>query len=396
MVNGYLDSKIKSSCCGCKVCASVCPKNAINFEYDEEGFWYPIINEETCIKCDKCRKVCPLSEYELPVIVDNNQTYAAYAKSDEILLHSASGGLFTVFSDYILNNDGIIFGHAYDENCRSICIKAETKEERDRMCGSKYFQSDMQNIYKEIKEACEKKKVLVTGTPCQIDAVKHYLGNNVPDNLLTIGLICHGVPSPKIFDDYVKIEEKKTKKKVVEVIFRGKSKGWSTPAREFHYSDGSVSVSLLRDDAFNNLFQVTDCILRPSCYKCKYAGKKRIEDISIADFWGIKTHHKEMFNDDKGVSVVLVNTSKGKKIFSAIEDRIVTKHVPLVDAQQANVPLRETIKPYKHRKLVFEEYKRYGANYILRKYMIIQKVSSSFPIRIVRKLLRMIRGSFVK
>lgn len=393
----YLDTKNKSSCCGCKVCAAVCPKDAITFSDDEEGFWYPEINQEKCINCNKCRTVCPINEIPLLTIEDENQTYAAFSKNDEILKQSASGGLFTCLSDVILQEGGSVFGHIYNEKCIAVCSEAKNIDERNKMRGSKYVQSNMGDIYKNIKKAIQTEKpVLFTGTPCQVEAVKKYFGNNPPDNLYSVGLICHGVPSPKIFSEYVALEEKKSKKKIKDVVFRDKGNGWEKPLIRHIYTDGSDAARLLNADAFNNLFLGTDCILRPSCFECRYAGKQRIEDISIADFWGIQNKHSDMFNDDKGVSVVLVNTEKGKELFSKAMPTLVYKQVLLTDAQERNTPLNHPSVPFKLRTRVFAEYKKHGAGYILKKYMFRRKVLATLPVRALRKILRIVKGAVKK
>jgi len=387
----YLDSNEKESCCGCKVCSAVCPVNAISFSFDEEGFWYPNIDEEKCIHCNKCRNVCPLNSENLPTIKEENKTFASYAKSDDVLRKSASGGIFSVLSDVILENKGIVFGHIYDENCRAVCSKAETKSERDKMCGSKYVQSDMKNIYSEINKATKEKNcVLVSGTPCQIDAIKSYFGKRIPKNLYTMGIICHGVPSPKIFDEYIKLQEIKTNKKIEEVVFREKSRGWTLPTRIFCYSDGSTQKELLKNDSFNYLFQL-NCILRPSCYKCRYAGRKRIEDISIGDFWGVQKENAEMFNDNKGVSLVLLNTEKGFNLFNSVKDSVVFKRIPFSVAQKRNLPLQHSSNPYCERSYFYKDYHKKGLSWCLKFY-----ISKSFIGRAYRKVRREVHKFFKK
>jgi len=371
MTKTYFDTKEKNLCCGCKVCSSVCPVEAISFQNDEEGFWYPIIDAKKCIKCNKCRTVCPLAKVDLNPIEEESQTYAAYSKSEEVLDNSTSGGVFTHISDLILEDGGVVFGHAYDENLKCICKIARTKEERNCFRGSKYVQSDMNSVYEEIKnEVGTGKKVLVTGTPCQIDAVKNYFLNQIPDNLFTMDIVCHGVPSPQIFSEYVVLQEKKSRKKIVDFKFRDKKYGWSTPHRVFEYSDGTSCGELLNNDAFNFLFLGIDCILRPSCFACRYAGKKRISDISIADFWGIQNKHEDMFNNNKGVSLVLLNNEKGKKLFKKVAeyDFLFIKSVILKDAQEKNSPLKEASVSYSKREKFFNDYKLKGLPFCLRKY----------------------------
>lgn len=394
MTKTYFDTKEKNLCCGCKVCSSVCPVEAISFQNDKEGFWYPIIDEKKCIKCNKCRTVCPLAKNELDKIKEENQTYAAYSKSKEVLDNSTSGGIFTHISDLILEDGGVVFGHAYNGDLKCVCKIARTKEERNSFRGSKYVQSDMNSVYKEINnEVKTGKKVLVTGTPCQIDAVKNFFSNKIPGNLFTMDIVCHGVPSPQIFSEYVDLQEKISGKKIVDFKFRDKKEGWTTPHRIFEYSDGTSCGELLNADAFNNLFLGTDCILRPSCFSCKYAGNQRISDISIADFWGIQNKHNDMFNENRGVSLILVNTDKGNSLFQKIKENqtMLTKKVLLADAQERNFPLLRPSIPYFDRNKFFIDYQKKGLEYCLKKYC-----SRSFFARLRRKIRRILKTKVLK
>lgn len=385
----YLESNIKSECCGCKVCASVCKKKAVSFEYDEEGFWYPKISGEKCVDCGACRKACPFSKDELLPLKDENQFYAAFSKDDEILEASTSGGAFTHISDYVLENGGVVFGHCYDEKLNVVCIMANSKEQRNLFRGSKYVQSDMGNIYAAIKEKTESGvAVLVSGTPCQIDAVKKYFNEKIPENLVLLEIICHGVPSPKIFQDYILLIEMKKGKKVTDFKFRRKDKGWITPLRMIFYTDGTSCGELLNADAFNNLFQGTDCILRPSCYSCRYAGNARIADLSIADFWGVEKEEPEMFNDNKGCSLVLVNTEKGRHFFDIVKKNMKIKNIPMSKCASRNLPLTGLPFPRINRKKFFEDYKKLGLEKSMKKHCF--KLEKSFRMRIKRFVIRIL------
>ena len=389
MNNNFFDSREKSLCCGCKVCSSVCPVEAIFFKNDEEGFWYPVINDEKCIKCNKCKNVCPLSKEDLNPIEEENQTYAVYSKSKEVLDNSTSGGIFTHISNLVLELGGVVFGHKFDENLKCVCVPAKTKEERNAFRGSKYVQSDMRFVYKQIKDEVESNKlVLVTGTPCQIDAVKNYFSNKIPENLITLDIVCHGVPSPKIFSEYVSILEEKLGQQIIDFKFRDKKQGWSNPHVTMKCSDGSTYSKLLRNDCFNSLFAEMDCILRPSCYFCKYAGKKRISDITIGDFWGIQFYHNDMFNNDKGVSLVLLN-NKNIDIFNKLfmDKSLQIKPVYLDEATKKNRPLYKKSEPYFDRKKFFKDYRKRGLKYCLYSYC-----SHDFIIRLRKKVRRFIKN----
>ncbi len=385
----FLDDSIKSHCCGCKVCATVCKKEAITFSFDDEGFWYPKIDSEKCVNCGLCRKVCPIKEDSLSPLIEKNQVYAAFSNDSAVLENSTSGGVFTHISDYFLENGGVVFGHKYDEKLRSVCVMAQNKDERTLFRGSKYVQSDMGKIYTKIKEQTDlKRAVLVTGTPCQIDAVKNFFNQKVPENLYFLEIICHGVPSPGIFAEYLELLENKNGKKITNFEFRKKDKGWLTPLRKISYNDGTSCGELLNADAFNNLFQGTDCILRPSCYECRYAGKERVADISTADFWGIDREDNEMFNENRGTSLVLVNTEKGRRLFEYACRFMTVKNMPLCVAAKRNLPLHGLPVPHIPREEFFDFYQKNGLKKSMKKFCFpYERSFKGRIVRIVRKTL---------
>lgn len=403
----FLDSGIKSECCGCKACASACKKDAISFKYDEEGFWYPEVYREKCVGCGACRKACPFSGDELLPLKDENQFYAAFSKEAEVLDASASGGAFTHISDCVLENGGVVFGHCYDDSLNAVCIQADTREKRNLFRGSKYVQSDMGAVYAQIRAQAESgRSVLATGTPCQIDAVRKIFNGRVPQNLVLLEIICHGVPSPGIFREYLSLIERKRGKKVTDFKFRGKERGWTTPLRKISYEDGSHCGELLNADAFNNLFQGTDCILRPSCYSCRYAGKQRVADISIADFWGVEAVHPDMFNGNRGCSLVLVNTEKGRILFDGAREQMDVKRVALADSAGRNLPLTGLPVPRIDREKFFEDFCALGLERSMRRHCfkaertlkarIRRLVKSALGERNAQKIKKLIQGGRLK
>lgn len=403
----FLDSGIKSECCGCKACASACKKDAISFKYDEEGFWYPEVDGEKCVGCGACRKVCPFSGDELLPLKDENQFYAAFSREAEVLDASASGGAFTHISDCVLENGGVVFGHCYDDCLNAVCIQADTREKRNLFRGSKYVQSDMGTVYAQIREKAESGvPVLVSGTPCQMDAVRKFFNGRVPQNLVLLEIICHGVPSPGIFWEYLSLIERRMGKKVTGFKFRGKEKGWITPLRKISYEDGSSCGELLNASAFNNLFQGTDCILRPSCYECRYAGKQRVADISIGDFWGVESVHPDMLNGNRGCSLVLVNTEKGRRLFDRARMRMTVKGISLSDAAPRNLPLSGLPVPRINREKFFEDYRKTGLEKSMKKHCfraertlkarIRRLVKSALGEEAVQRIKKLIQGGRLK
>jgi coenzyme F420-reducing hydrogenase beta subunit len=386
----YLDNKKKEECCGCKACGVACPEKAILFNNDEEGFWYPEIDVEKCIKCNLCRKVCPIEAVNIGDIADTGNVYACYANDKEVLGRSSSGGVFSVISDVIIEHNGVVFGCRWSNDMRAEQASAVSRKERDCFCGSKYVQSDSGNTFIDVKRLLDKDKtVLYSGTPCQIFGLKCFLGNE-NKNLITVDLVCHGVPSPRIFKDYIETLEKTACSKVTNLRFRDKTYGWTNPAIMVEFANQGMNICALKRNGYNCLFLELDAIIRPSCYSCRFAGKVRISDFSIADFWGIEAEHPEMLNNNNGVSALLVNSEKAYELLNCISpNRITLKKVPLHSVQKANTPLNIPTKPYFDRKRVFKDYNRHGLGYCIKKYC-----SKNLVYRIGRKIRKTLYYTF--
>lgn len=307
-----MNERHKEECSGCSACAKACPVNAISMIADEEGFVYPRLDEEKCIKCGLCDKVCGFvpqkSKAELP------KAYGVKHKKIETRITSRSGGAFVAFSDWVLQHSGVIYGAAMQTDYTVKHIRAVSGVERDMMKSAKYVQSEMNDMYPQVaKDLNEGKMVLFSGTPCQITGLYAYINAKKvnDDKLFTCDLVCHGVPSPKVWHDYVEFIESKYNEKIQCASFRDKSFGWDSHCESFVLSTGKKVVS--RD--YTDLFY-EHIMLRPSCHKCYFANINRVADLTLADFWGIEKNKPE-FDDNKGVSLVLVNTDKGKLLFDA-------------------------------------------------------------------------------
>lgn len=305
----------KRDCCGCGACASVCPCGAIKMVADNHGFKYPLINSEKCIDCHLCARVCQIDKQSDLLAPFAKNTYAV-KNEDEIRSVSSSGGAFSALSDSVLNDGGLIVGAAYGESMHVRHTVADDVASRDSMRGSKYVQSDISDVFNEYK-ILSGKKVLFTGTPCQIAAFKLVSKQLKVDssNWIFVDLVCHGAPSPAVWDNYVRSLEKMQGSHLVSYSFRNKDAGWRGYHIRADFEDGSV---LLDDSSEARGFAVVfskSLGLRPSCYHCPYSRMQRVGDLTIADYWGIEKDDPE-FSDNVGVSMVFVNSEQGRVLFA--------------------------------------------------------------------------------
>lgn len=305
----------KEECCDCTACKSICPKDAISLYLDEYGFEYPKIDREKCIECGLCQKVCAfqnIKETNTPI-----ETYVGVAKDEKTILNSASGGIFATIAQQYLENDGVVFGVAFDEELNPVHIAVKDINSLYKLQGSKYVQSSIGDSYKEVKKyLAEGKKVLFSGTPCQVAGLKGYLMKPY-ENLITIDIICHGVPSSKFFKDYISTMKKKLNAKIEEFKFRDKNMGWGLNGSIVYLDKGKMKKKKIygSESSYYHYFLNSSCY-RENCYNCKYACENRPGDITIGDYWGIEKAHPELLRNDsikeeKGISVIIANTEKG-------------------------------------------------------------------------------------
>ena len=366
--------KDKKDCCGCGACAQRCPKQCITMQADNEGFLYPIVDSTTCINCGICEKVCPVinqTEPQQPIKV-----YAAYNKNEEIRMQSSSGGIFTLLAEETIKNGGVVFGVKFNKDWMPEFDYTETLEGIAPFRGSKYVQAIVGNAYKKAEEFLKSgRNVLFSGTPCQIAGLKQYLRKEY-DNLLTVDIICHGVPSPKVWNMYLKEtssrllntipDEKKSvvsanggePKSCIEAIsFRSKITGWKKYSfllkLNFSTFDGKNTVVFTEPFGENNFMRafLCDTILRPSCYACPDKQGKSHSDITIADFWGIDTIDPA-FDDNKGCCAILINSPKGQIIYPATQTS--SKEKSLDEVITNNSAYYKSCKPHPNRKKFFK------------------------------------------
>ena len=342
----------KERCSGCHACAAVCPKHAISMIQDPEGFLYPWIDERLCIDCELCEKVCqayyPLVTERTPV------AYACNHKDEDIRAHSSSGGAFTAFATWIIQQGGIVFGAAFDEKHNVSHIAVESIEDLHKLRESKYVQSIIGDTYIYVKEYLEKGRiVLFTGTPCQIDGLLHYL-NKEYKTLYTQDIICHGVPSPKVWEKYLKCMEKyfnSTLKRETHPSFRSKTKGWIQYSQYLSFDNGREYREIHGNDIYFQAF-VKNYSLRPSCYQCNSKTLNRNSDITLGDLWGIQEICPELF-DDRGTSMVLVNSEKGRRLIEEIKRDLVYRPIDYNVAISHNRMAYQSVSKPKKREWFF-------------------------------------------
>lgn len=327
----------KHNCVGCRGCEQICPKHCISISTDSEGFKYPIVDIDKCIDCHLCEKVCP-------VLIDTDSkkplmALGCKAKSEEIQLRSSSGGIFSIIAGEILSNNGLVYGASFDEEFRVKHICVDNIDDIDTLRRSKYVQSDTSDTFNSVKKNLEAGRVvLYCGTPCQIKGLKLFLRKQY-DNLIAVDFVCHGVPSPKVWQDYLYglCENEGMGISVESVNFRSKSAGgWHNFALEFHFKDkdGHITTKVQHphDNPYHQLFS-QDISLRPSCYKCPAKGFSSGSDLTLADFWGVQKVAPD-FDDNNGVSLVFINTEKGKSLVDSLS--IKRKEVDVASATKSN------------------------------------------------------------
>lgn len=342
----------KEQCCGCAACVQICPKKCIKMKEDSEGFLYPEVDHSSCVDCGRCESVCPVQNAK--VCGDKVQkTYVAYANDEAMRLTSSSGGIFTLLAEQVLKNGGMVFGAAFDDSFMVHHIGVKSSGDLERLRGSKYLQSRIENTYIETKEALKAgKTILYTGTACQIAGLHHFLEKDY-ENLYTVDVLCHGVPSPKLWDKYLKEQSELNGGNLQQTSFRQKTFGWKDFSMELQFSNSKTYEKIFKEDSFMKLFLRNIC-LRPSCHDCKFKKLERLSDLSIGDCWGIQNYMPNM-DDDKGTSVVLIHSEKGAKLFDAVADGMVFCEAETERALPPTADSRKSVPVHPNRSKFFKK-----------------------------------------
>lgn len=304
----------KNNCCGCGACEQICPKHCITMQTDNEGFIYPVIAADICIDCHLCEKVCPfVGEYNTRKPI---KIFAAKCTDEKVRLQSSSGGAFSAIAQSTIKDGGVVFGAKFNQGWEVVHDYTETAEGLKEFRGSKYVQSRIGDNYIKAKDFLIKgRKVLFSGTPCQIAGLKKFLRKEY-DTLLTVDIACHGVPSNKVWQTY--LEEITDGERIEHVSFRNKEKGWRNYSLVIK-TDRNEYIFPMEEhiSSFMKGF-LKELYLRPSCYNCKAKNFRSQSDITLADYWWIKNVAPN-FDDDKGCSLAFLNSEKGADVFNSLD-----------------------------------------------------------------------------
>lgn len=400
--------KNKNQCCGCNACEMVCGKKAITMIEDEYGFRFPQIDTDKCVGCGSCLKVCCINneaELRKPETV-----YAASYKNKDISAKSASGGIFAALAKQVLAKGGIVFGSAYTEQFDVEVVPIEKIEDLPKLQGSKYVQSSMNSSFLKIKSELQTgRTVLFCGVPCQVEALKRYLGRSY-ENLLLVDIVCHGVPSNRMLKDYLSFLADKKKMEIQSIQFRTKTKGQNVYGEIAYRQVSHTGEIAYRQEplisyksSYYKLF--LNCqTFRDSCYHCKFAGTQRPGDISLCDYWGVEDVHPDFVKAVEkeglaGISAVMLNTNVGKDFFERVKQEFALKESTVEQVAKHNPQLQAPSVETAERKQVLDCYRQCGYqgvdDFYFKKYrmkILTSDIGQVLPNSWKKKILQVIRG----
>lgn len=342
-------------CCGCGACMSLCPKDAITMCPDEEGFLYPVIDQAACIECGVCEQRCPTLRVKTQ---RRPRALAAYNRDEEVRLASSSGGVFSALAEHVLSQGGVVFGAAFDEEMHLAHVGVMSEKELAPLRGSKYLQSDASDVLRPIAALAQMgTQVLFVGTPCQAAGLRAVLGREM-ENVLIVDIVCHGAPSPMVFERYLAMLAAQRGTGVISYAFRDKRNGWKDFSVVARFADGSEYTGTQTSDPFMRGF-LQNLYLRPACAACPYAGYARTGDITLADLWGAHKNLRE-WDDDKGLSLVFVGTGNGSRAMRAIGAKLKTATVETGKFVPFNPSIEKACTPHFRRARFFDALSRKG------------------------------------
>lgn len=383
---------LSQKCNGCSTCEKVCNVNAIKMKITEKGFLYPIIDKEKCVECKMCEKRCPVLN-EINKKEYYTKIYATYNKNEEERMKSSSGGIFILLAKKIIQKNGVVFGAYLDENQEVKHGYAENEAQLVKFMGSKYVQSEIGDSYIKVQSFLESNRyVLFSGTPCQIAGLKSFLGKEY-DKLYMQDIICHGVPSPLVWKKYKEYRKKVDGDIPEKISFRNKDEGWKLFNMKFEYKNKNSYKQNQNKDLFMQAF-LKNTILRDSCYDCAFKTEERLSDITLGDYWGIENIHPEL-DDNKGASVVIVNSEKGQLLFDEVKDKLFYKESDYETIKKCNSALISSVKKDPNREKFFKNIDKLPFDELVERYTykptVFRKVINKlrYELSKVRKKLKM-------
>ena len=370
----------EKKCTGCEACKSVCNRNCITMKPDTDGFMYPTINADRCINCHLCEAVCPV----INKIEKKEESYplafAGQNIDDSIRQVSSSGGIFSALAQQIIQGGGVVFGAAFTDDLSVKHIGIYNEAELKLLRGSKYVQSQIGDCYQlaetELKRGTT---VLFTGTPCQIEGLLAYLRKPY-ENLIAVDLICHGVPSNKVWKEYLNWQRKENKKDIIAADFRNKSKGWIEFSQKIEFIDGTSYIKTAWDDFYMKAF-LSNLSLRPSCYCCEFKTANRQSDLTLADLWGIDDIIPGI-NDNKGMSLIIIHSQKGKDLLEKGKEDMFLYQIGFEKAVEHNTTMIQSVQEHKFRQYFFAKLGKRNFQKLVQ-----ESLEPTYYSRVIRKLL---------
>lgn len=352
----------KKNCCGCTACESICAHNAITMHPDALGFLYPVADATKCVECGLCEKVCQFkNDYKRYDNYDDPKVFALRLKDEEHLLRSQSGGTFWGIAQHFIDNGGVVYGAAFTETWRVTHQKANNIGELEKLRMSKYVQSDMRGVYKQVRDDLRQGlTVLFSGTACQVAGLKAYIPQKLHGNLICVDIVCHGVPSPRVWEDYIAYLEKRYKSRILKACFRDKRFGWHGAKETFRFENGKEITRRT-----SNSLYFSGISMRESCANCKFTNLKRVGDITVGDFWGIPKD-SPYEKDKKGLSLALINSDKGEELFNKVKELYIVEESNTTDCLQPQLQYPSKISPL-HSNFA-KDYANNGFLFIAKKY----------------------------
>lgn len=386
----------KEDCCGCTACESICPIGCITMQPDEEGFVYPYIDTDKCIDCHKCEKVCPIKKDKKNI--NRVDAICCRALDKNIVKDSTSGGFFTPLAQHVLEQQGCVIGVECGDDKIIKHISVKNKNDLNKLRGSKYVQSDLNGVFSDVKKELNNGTMICfSGTPCQVSGLLSYLDKDY-ENLITVDMVCKGVPSPKLWKKYVDYQEKKYNSKIREVSFRKKTYGYHSGTMELIFENGKKYSGSGRVDFFLKSFY-SDISSRPSCYNCSFKSDSHQSDFTIFESWHASTVVPGLKDDDLGYTSVLINSDKARSVFLKIKDKYEWYEI---DKEQAieldGIMVRNNSKPHPKRGEYYQDLDNEELDEHIAKYIPVSKkdyyVENSKSLLYKTKMLQMVKNIF--